>query len=223
MRGRLTGLLIAVSTSGALLSGGLLAGCASDRSAAYEVARSIVRPNADIDRRPLDPALRYLRVTANGKVALMALGYTDPGSVQVWYSAMGEVLRLQQGRLMGLTGTPVEWRAVSWPEGLPAWSSVLGQGPGASYQRLRDEMPGYHLGVRDALHLQPMAAPGGTALQGLPAESLRWFQEIPNGGALPPARYAVHPDTAEPVYGEQCLNAELCLTWQTWPPTGGAR
>ncbi|RZI83766.1 MAG: hypothetical protein EOP38_11440 [Rubrivivax sp.] len=229
MSGHRAGLLTTISCSGAVVLCVGLAGCASDQSAAYQVARSLVRPNADIDARPLDTNLRYLRVTANGKAALMALGYTDASPqgapVQVWYSAMGEVLRLQQGRLKGLTGAPVEWRTVTWPGGLPAWPEVLSHGAdGPAYRRQRDEMPGYRLDLRDTLRLQPVPAPGGTELTGVPAASLRWFQETPSDGALPPARYAVDAETAEPVYGEQCLNADLCLTWQAWPPLrGGAR
>lgn len=227
MSGHRAGLLTTISCAGAVVLCVSLAGCARDQSAAYQVARSLVRPNADIDALPLDPHLRYLRVTANGKAALMALGYTDVGPngapVQVWYSAMGEVLRLQQGRLKGLTGAPVEWRTVAWPGGLPAWPEVLSQGVhGPAYQRQRDEMPGYRLDVKDTLQLQPLPAPGGTELTGVSASSLRWFQETTSDSALPPARYAVHADTAEPIYGEQCLRVDLCLTWQVWPPLRGA-
>lgn len=228
MSGRRSGLLITTACSVASLLGGSLAGCASNQSAAYQVAHSLFRPNADIDARPLDPGLRYLRLTANGKVALMVLGYTDASAdgrpIEVWYSAMGEVLRLQQGRLKGLVGAPVEWREVSWPGGLPAWPQVLSAGAATPpYLRHRDEMPGYRLSVQDTLRLEPVAAPRGTELKDVPAAALRWFQESPDDGTLPPARYAVRGDTAEPVYGEQCLTTALCLTWQTWPPAQGGR
>jgi hypothetical protein len=226
MIGNHHGLLAAAACLGPFL----LDGCASHQSAAYEVARSIVRPNAAIDAQPLDPALHYLRVTSNGKAALMVLGYTDPDAsgppVQIWYSAVGEVLRLQDGRLKGLTGTPVEWRAVSWPTGVPGWKAlVAGQTISAAtlYERLRDEMPGYRLNVRDQLRLQPVAPPANTELTGLAPGALTWFEEWPADALLPPARYGLRPDTAEVIYGEQCLHLSLCLSWQRWPPLQGVQ
>lgn len=201
----------------------LIAACSSSQSAAFSAIRSAVRPNAAIDSRPLDPKLTYLRVTSNGKALLMVLGYVEPPDTpdgpqtQVWYSATGEVLRLRQGRLAGVVGTPVEWRAVRWPDGLPDWHAHgLPQKP---YSRERDQMPGYQLGVKDTLLLEPLPAPRDSDLLGDAAQSLHWFQERSVHGGLQ-ARYAVNQvnGAAVPVYGEQCLAPDFCLTWQSWPP-----
>ncbi len=205
-------------------------GCASDQSAAYQVARALVRPNADLDARPLNPQLHYLRVTSNGKAALMVLGYVDQDAVgrpvQVWYSAMGEVLRLQDGRLAGLVGTPIEWRSVGWPAGVPAWAAAA-KGE-LTYARVRDEMPGYRLQWQEDLRLSPLAVPSDTALQGMLPAQLNWFAERAVDGRTAPARYGVQLGSgdegrAEVVYGEQCLGPDLCLAWQTWPPSGHQR
>jgi len=97
-------------------------------------------------------------------------------------------------------------------------------------------MPGYRFGVKDALSLRVVEAPGRSALQGLDPQRLTWFEErvesgtgawlsgIVGGSAgvdavLPAARYAVDFSGSKEtvVYGEQCLAAELCFTWQRWP------
>lgn len=216
----------ACSLALAACSSGWLVGCASDQSAAYQVVRSLVRPNAEVDAGALRPDLRYLRVSANGKAAMMVLGYTEPADagppLQVWYSAVGEVLRLRDGRLAGLVGAPVEWRAVSWPAGVPAWGLVAVSAQLVSYERRRDEMPGYRLDVAERLSLTRLSGPPrGIQLEGVAAADLLWFEESAVDGRSAPARYGVRHN--EVIYGEQCLSDELCLAWQAWPPVPDKR
>jgi hypothetical protein len=97
-------------------------------------------------------------------------------------------------------------------------------------------MPGYRFGVKDALSLRVVPEPKRSALQGLDPQRLTWFEErvesapvarlsgifvsgVVADAALPPARYAVDFRDGQEiaVYGEQCLAAELCFTWQRWP------
>lgn len=199
----------------------LMTACSSSQSAAFTALRNVARPNAAVDSSPLNPKLTYLRVTVNNKALLMVLGYVDRSSSewpeQVWYSESGEVLRLRAGRLAGLVGTPVEWRSVRWPAGLPAWGAD--RVSPAPYKRLLDEMPGYRLGVEDTLRLQSIAPPSSTAWRGSASAGVRWYQEVSSSGSVS-ARYAVRQTAsgAVPVYGEQCLAADFCLTWQSWPP-----
>ena len=204
--------------------------------AVVQTVRSAVRGDAGADATRLNPGFRYLRVTVEGRVVFLALGNVDShaqGPVEVWYSARKEVLRIQNGRVIGAVGLPTEWRDVSLPE-LPAWSAMAGSGKSYQWVRKRDVMPGYRFGVRDALVLRVVAPPTRSALQGLDPKSLTWFEErfqaeSPGGTltklvgmseerTLPPARYAVDlRDGVEiVVYGEQCLAPELCFTWQRW-------
>ncbi|MFZ5528362.1 MAG: YjbF family lipoprotein [Pseudomonadota bacterium] len=200
-------------------------GCASSQAAAFDALRLALSrggANADPASQRLNPQYRYLRLTVNGQPTLLVLGYVDQADssapVQVWYSGAGEVIRLRHGRLAGLVGTPTEWRDVRWPQGVPSWQGTL-QRPSASYQRSLDQMPGYRLGVVQSLRLEALAKPGNTAWAGTMPADLRWFQESASAGPYAPVRYAVRfgPQGAEPVYGEQCLTPDLCLTWQTWP------
>jgi len=179
----------------------------------------------------LDPRFAYLRVTTANKVAFLALGYVEQsasGSVEVWYSADRELIRLQNGRLVGAVGTLTEWRQVGLPQ-LPSWKELADrQGSSYVWQRTRDVMPGYQFNIRDSLQLKVIAPPAKSALLGAAPAPLIWFEESQvserdsgtQENALPPARYAVDFNgTAERVfYGEQCISTDICLTWQRWVP-----
>lgn len=176
----------------------------------------------------LDPGFAYLRVTAGKKVAFLALGYVDPhphGHIEVWYSADREVIRLQNGRLVGVAGTLTEWRQVRLPV-LPSWRELARQSQPYAWQRIRDVMPGYQFNVVDPLQLRVITPPSQSALRVIPPATLTWFEESrePDSSAqavanvLRPARYAVEfsGDSERVVYAEQCLNADFCVTWQRW-------
>ena len=172
----------------------------------------------------LNPRIRYLRVQINGRVILLALGYVDAqalGPVEVWYSAQGEVVRLQNGHLVGLTGSNVEWRE-SRLSNMPAWPEE-GSAP-STYTRSRDVMPGYRFGVVDRLSLRAIAVPARSNLVAVAAKSLRWVEEQEVHGALPPSRFALAKISGQEVaiYGEQCVSAAVCLSWQQWPPAASA-
>lgn len=215
-----------------------LSGCSTAGNAILQTLPYAYGRNPGVDNARLNPNFHYLRLTIRGHVALLALGNVDSdpqGPIEVWYSAEREVLRLQNGRLVGATGLTTEWRDVRLPA-LPSWSAVAHAGQPIAWTRTRDVMPGYRFGVKDKLALRVVAAPRGSALQGLDPQGLTWFEErdasAPAGwfsrligkganadSALPPARYAVdfRGGSETVVYGEQCLAADLCFAWQRWP------
>ena len=210
---------------------GLLSACAGNTTAVIDSLRYAVQRDSTIEKTLLNPELRYLRATIRGRTALLVLGYVEnhpQGPIQVWYSAEREVLRLQNGRLVGAVGLIVEWRNVTVSP-LPAWASLAVTGQAEHLVRARDVMPGYRYGVKDILSLKRSAPPSGSALQVLDPHSLAWFEESmefePGQAALaseiglPTARYAVAfgGDAEEVVYGEQCLSREFCFAWQRWP------
>jgi hypothetical protein len=213
-------LLLLVAATGGCAVGG------PGGDAIFETAQSLVARNPAIDDAKLNPNLRYLRVTIGGRVVLLALGYLDPhpqGTIEVWYSAEREVVRLQNGRLVGAVGAITEWRNVVLPE-LPGWEKLAGGAAPFQWSRVRDVMPGYQYGVRDSLSLSVVTPPEKSALQALDPKELAWFEErvIDDGlrkAALPAARYAVQLSGGQAlvVYGEQCLAPQMCFTWQRWP------
>lgn len=221
-----------------LLVASSLSACSSGTNALLDTARHIIGSGVDVSGARLNPGIRYLRVTVSGRVALLALGYVEAhplGPIEVWYSAEREVIRLQNGRLVGAVGLTTEWREVNLPE-FPKWSELAKRPQGFRWVRTRDLMPGYRFGIKDSLSLRAVTALQRTELLGVDPGSLAWFEEsveldlgsrffavfeasLASDLALPPARYAVDlRSSAETVlYGEQCISKDLCLTWQRWP------
>jgi hypothetical protein len=202
-----------------------LCACSSNMSALVQSTQKIIFPGAEADKQQLRSDVTYLRVTLGRHVALMGLLTFEPhanGQVEVWIGAGGEVLRLQSGRVQGVSGLPVEWRQVSLPL-FPSWSTIEAASAPYQWSRARDVMPGYRSGVNDRLALRLIDVPRRSQVRGYEAATLKWFEERPLASQtvdsdLPPARYAVEYDGGKEtvVYAEQCLSREVCLTWQHW-------
>lgn len=172
-----------------------------------------------VAKTQLTPGFDYLLVTIDGKSFLMARGGYEPspaGQIGVWYTGSREVLRIQNGRVIGAAGTPVEWSGVHL-SAQPDWQSITGP---IRIERSRDVMPGYHFGLQDIVTVAPIAAPSHSRFYGKLPGDLHWFQDTSTGPyALPASRYAVRFDGArsEVIYGEQCLSRSMCFSWQRWP------
>ena len=211
-----------------------LAGCASKGSAVVDSIQVVFATGGTgvsktaIAERP-DPRFRYLRVEVEGFASgLMVLGYVDAhpqGPIEVWYSGTRETLRLQNGRVLGATGSLHDWKAVTWAPAPPAWGHVTEQGSG--FVRQRDAMPGYHFGIREQMQLvawqglPPIALPD--ALPSAKATTYQWYRESAAAGtgdaALPDAWFAWGKHLGEHmvVYSQQCLAPDFCLKLQRWP------
>lgn len=208
-----------------VISGGFLSACSSGVNAITNTAigyfLGVEDPSATAS---LSPKIRYLRVQIDGRIILLALGYVDThplGPIEVWYSAKGEVLRLQNGHLISMTGSSVEWRNSTLTT-MPVWPNE--NSLPITYTRSRDVMPGYRFGVFDQLSLRAITIPAKSSLVAISPKTLRWFEELEDQGLLPPARFAVLKISGRDVviYGEQCVSAAICLTWQQWPPAMSA-
>jgi hypothetical protein len=215
----------------------LVVGCTSGTSAILQTVQNVAfRSDASVGASGLNPNFRYLRVTVDGHVALLALGDIDSqmgGQVEVWYSAQQEVLRFQNGRLFGAAGLTTEWRHAEFSDA-PSWTSLRESQEPKTWMRIRDVMPGYRYGIRDRLVVQSSPPPGRSALVGISPHALAWFEErverreavehshypiLNPDDALPSAWYAVDFSGPTPivVYGEQCLKPSYCFSWQRWP------
>ena len=176
----------------------------------------------NIDELNLNPEYAYLRVSTPERALLMVLGYEDEspdGPVQTWYSQAGQVLQLRSGRLHATKGFPVDWASVRYQD-LPSWEEATRR-PRTRFVRYRDEMPGYRVGVFDAVTLRPIVPPVDARLSGVDPSRLLWLEETADTAnrGMPSARYGLSESggSLSVVYGEQCLNAQFCMAWQTWP------
>lgn len=210
-----------------------LLGCASNSTPLADVVSAVASEKlgftnaANLPAKP-NPLYRYLRIEVEGRApALLVLGYVDvhtQGDIEVWYSAKKEVIKIQNGRIVGTTGLEVDWRAVRFPSAPPAWTEVPLQG--RVYQRIRDEMPGHRYAISDRLELKPwlglppMTLPASLAFE--QAKAYRWFREAAlttTDQPLLPSWFAwgMHRGQSTVVYSEQCLSATFCLKLQRWP------
>ena len=178
--------------------------------------------SANVDNLNLNPNYAYLRVSTPERALLMVLGYEDEtpeGPVQTWYSQDGQVLKLRHGRLIATKGFPVDWTTVRYQD-LPAWDEATRR-PRTRFVRYRDEMPGYRVGMFDAITLRTIATPTDSRLSGMNPSRLLWHEETTDTASrgIPSARFGLSKGTEDlsVVYGEQCLGAQFCLAWQTWP------
>lgn len=212
--------------------GGHLVGCAANSSPLAEVLSAVVSDrfgadDAAINEAKLNSQYRYLRVDVVGrKSALLVLGYVDPhphGDIEVWYSSSREVVKLQNGRIIGTLGLEVDWRTVRYDPAPPPWSDLPVQA--GVYARSRDMMPGNRYAVTDRIELSEwhgLDAPVQGAKLGKLADKsgYRWFKEVSIGqGGLPASWYAVglYQGRNMVVYTEQCLTKSLCLKLTRWP------
>ena len=178
-----------------------------------------------------DPRFSYLRVLVQGHPpGLLVLGYVDQhpqGVIEVWYSAYRETLRLQNGRVISMTGTLQDWSAVQFTPVPPVWADVTEAG--FIFERKHDAMPGYRFGIREQMKVQAWPAlPPVDLPVSLPADKAagyRWYREtvLPQAGqfepALPDAWFAwgKHRGVNQIVYSEQCMTPDFCLKLQRWP------
>ena len=151
----------------------------------------------------------------------MVQGYTQPradGNIEVWYSNGGEVIRLQNGRVIGTAGLATDWLNVNYTS-LPSWQSL--KQASVIYHRERDQMPGYRFGIKESVMIYPTPAPTNSKLVKTSAKQFRWYEEVsqnsPNN--LPSARFAVQEigGVFLVAYAEQCFSDSDCLSWQLWP------
>ncbi|HEX2825355.1 MAG TPA: hypothetical protein VHP37_03340 [Burkholderiales bacterium] len=202
-----------------------LPACTGGFSAVVQSMREVLPKSASTDSAALDPRLEYIRVTRGKQVAMLWRGSVEQapaGRIDVYYSGLGEVIRVQNGRIVGALGLTTEWRGAE--VSAPSWTAAAGAAEASRVVRTRDVMPGYISGLTEELALRRIAAPSSTALRAVAPESLTWFEERVTQSAgsgsnvLPPARYAVDLSSAggTVVYAEQCLATDLCFSWQRW-------
>jgi hypothetical protein len=210
----------------------LASACSQDGSATFDSARYLAnalapRPATELSKSPLDPRFRYLRVqVVHGTPALLVLGYVDPhpmGPIEVWYSASGEVLKLQNGRVVATQGLTLDWPRTRFESTPIPWQDI--DGSGSIYARIRDEIPRYRYGLRETVLVrpaekiptfEPSSAQGFTHPQ-----RYRWFQEVVQGAqSISSTNWfalGVHRGVQVIVFSEQCLAPAQCLSIQPWP------
>ncbi len=204
-------------------------GCSGGARTAAETIRFAAFPDKRVSEASTDlsPNFEYLRARVNGRLIFLALGYREGGRgdqdpLDVYFSADGEVLKLQGGRIVSFVGLGKEITK-AFPDGVPNWSKKP-----LVYRTVLDHRPSYNLGQTWLVEVAPLARPpSGKDLIGVAAASLLWFKErLPpeamKSGFLQTPVYAVTRRNGrdEVVYSEQCLEPKLCFSLQRWRSSG---
>jgi hypothetical protein len=197
-----------------------MAGCTPASRALLDVTPGLntLHLRAGQPAATLNPRYRYLRLTVNGRPVMMILGFVDGpvGSpTEVWYSAASEVLRLRDAMVVGSAALPVNWLDVRY-SAWPRWNESV-----QHFTRRVDVQPGYRFGLQQRLELRRVASPGARKLVGVDPRTLHWYA-LRDAATGHTDYYAAREQAGRPpevIYGEQCLAAKLCLSWQHWPAT----
>jgi Group 4 capsule polysaccharide lipoprotein gfcB, YjbF len=205
-----------------------LAGCASRSSALGETLSALWDGSASAPPAALDMRYRYMRIQVDGQpAAIFALAFIDNdafGEIETWFSGNREVVKTQNGRIIGTAGLRVDWTRVTYPIAPPAWDKV--QSVATKYKREHDTVPGYAFGVKDEVTVLALPqVPAHRLPETMPldtAKSYKWFQEGSNtrsGVTLPTQLFALglHRGGQTIVYSEQCLQPDFCMKLQRWP------
>lgn len=210
-----------------------LLGCAGNTSLLTDNVRAAFQSSpADITvGQVLNPSFRYLRVTADGRSFLMILGYVDTDTttgepIDVWYSGQGEVLRLKNGRLVGLTTTAESFRA-QWQRELPRWTELAlnkSDNLAVHFDRLIDTTENYRFGLVQQAYMKLEAPPRHLKPAGTQRIDQRWLKEsYKSTRSMQSSWFALMPSNQfktdwQVFYSFQCVSEKLCFELQDWTP-----
>lgn len=159
-----------------------------------------------------------MRIFANGQNALLVLGEIDRdplGDIESWYSGQAEVIKFQNGRIVGTGGLATNWVGVNI---IPLHNG--------GYQRIRDVMPGYRFGLMETVAVQKLPAIPSEikAVAGFNWQrltTLQWQEEAPqpslSSSVLPRnlIGYEQRPDGQQrAAAGFQCIDDGICIQWE---------
>jgi len=202
-----------------LLSIYSLMACTHLWQAGWQTATLTQAQKIDLQKTPLDPNLRYLKLSINQNEVLMVEAYRA-GTESVWISEDLAIFKTRNGYLADLEGFRINWQAVRGPD----LNIVTQLTNPTAYTRIRNEMPGYRYQLRESVRVTPLpSAPHDFPLSSRASAQWRWYSEeviSQMGGQLPNYRYpglfAIDASQNPPqvVVGRQCLAIDYCLTWQ---------
>jgi hypothetical protein len=206
-----------------------LTGCASNDQAISESLRLIFDKKTQklATAQQLDSAYKYLYVTKDGQSSLLVLGHSDVdrisgGVVDSWYTSQAETLKIKNGRIVALTGTPFDWLAVRFVAE-PTWDWLLRapQNDVVQFTRERDVAHNYQMGIVEKVTIRRIAKPLNHSFQRVGEKNLTWFQESYQPNNLPDSIFAVDAgagvsEQTRVIYSWQCLSVDVCLTMQAW-------
>jgi hypothetical protein len=203
----------------------LLSACTSMSEATYKTLKAALvshdSSSALIQDSGIAPAFKTMRVLTAQTQSILVLGEIEQspdGEIEVWFSGQGEILRIQNGKIVSTAGLAINWVRSRY--------KVIEHDRLANrtvYRVTRDVMPGWRYGYAQEMSQSPLAAP--------PASVARWFDgkertaELAGWTVLQPTdrrqadqawqvAYFGHNHRGQTRAGYQCLAPDLCLGWE---------
>lgn len=195
----------------------LLCACGSDIRTGLSSIRQEIMPTAQTVRHlPLKPELRYLLVQSEGREALMVWVGTERTllcEASVWVSADGVVMRLCNGRLIGVSEPKRQWQLI---DESPALSVTPPMSDRSIHRQTMDEQPGFHIGMVRTIEKIPLTGINQPISWVVTHREMQWTEEVDRLSGTRLTLYAVNPEH-DWMAGQRCMTPDWCLQWQTWP------
>ena len=190
--------------------------CSSGMNAGWRTLQQEIAPlRANVRQKELNPNYRYLLIQQNEQESLLVWVGNEQslvGVLSVWVSADGVVVRLCEGRLIGISELKRRWQII---ERRSVVSQDDAQLNARWVQQISDLIPDYEMGHVQLLALRSLSPPKYSAWF-LNHESLSWFEEYEVSSGLQTAVFAM-TDEQKIVGGQRCMTPTWCVRWQSWP------
>lgn len=201
-----------------------LSACASNFTAAYKMVQALDTTNPTrFEQFQMNPNLQYLEAHTVGAQAMMVLGYVatpiQQPFVQTWYDSQRELLRLQNGFLVSITGVNNYISTTEYTWAIPNQQGV--QLPTSkTYSQPDQQIFNKTVALRFQLVPESTVNTSNSVLRKRLLEAaqqgrqpLVWFQEVPQPNSETPYSLHAFASNGSPVYGSQCLTPSACIEW----------
>lgn len=213
---RLIGLVMVASLLG-LTACQSTTGCTAENTKCFSDTKKVFKSKHKTPE--LNPQFNYIRLIINGHAVWLAQGPTEPwpaANTKVFYSADRSVFKWSNGRLTSMTTPLLDWReylpqAINWSITKPF-----------KFVRNVDNSNGI-AAITEQREIHPLSTPEHHSYVG-DNTTLVWVHEYTVSQSqvsqFYPSYdnwYAFESDNMnEPVYGQQCISEQYCLSWQVW-------
>lgn len=201
-----------------------LSACTSSLPAVYKMVQALEKPDpARFENFDGSPGLQLLEVHSPTSQAMLVLGYvttpTGQPPIQTWYDAEQQLLRLQNGFMINLTGIENALSGTDY-----VWTARPGElGPWLPVAKTYSQPAQQLFGKTIELAYRPVLAKDVDSRSSVlrkrllkshtnAVPTLVWYQEMSVAGNLPGNLYAFNQDGV-PVYGSHCLVPGECVEW----------
>ena len=190
-----------------------LAACAGSNPVT-ETAGYFFRSSVSAQEKNYVPGFEYLEVEWQGRKSAMALGYRSLNGAQTaehWYTSQGEMLKLQNGRIVQVLGMTREVRRLS--TNTPSWTDLILHKLPVVWSQTKDVMPDYRFGLQEFVITQQVNPKSDE--QSLIKGATHWIaEEIKSKDAIGKTwiyqqKFALANDKV--IYSEQCVARDMCF------------